>query len=304
MSKPIIIDCDPGIDDAMAILMAVTSPDLDVKLITTVAGNQTVDKTTRNTLDLLSFIGDETIEVAKGAAAPLIKPLVLAEKIHGDSGLGNVDMNVPGRELSTEPAVEAMRKVLENSIEKITLIAVGPLTNVALLIKTYPHLTEKIGQLSIMGGSLRGGNITPAAEFNFFVDPEAAKIVLESGVPVTLFGLHVTQKVPLYKEDIERIRDTGNETGRLVASMLDYYFQEGRVEGLHDPCAVASLLDPGLFQFSRFHVQVETKGEYTSGMTVMDQRRFSRTRANVYVAMDVNREGLISQLENSIRKLK
>lgn len=304
MKKPIIIDCDPGIDDAMAILIAVTHSELDVKLITTVAGNQTVDKTTKNALNLLSFLNETTIEVAKGADRPLIKPLVLAEKIHGDSGLGNVEMNVNEREMSSYSAVEAMKREIECSEDKVTIVAIGPLTNVALLLRTYPHLKGKIEEFSIMGGSLKEGNITAVAEFNFFVDPEAAQIVLNAGIPITLFGLNVTHKVPLFSGELDSIREIHNETSQLVVSMLEYYFQAGRVEGLHDPCAVVYLIDPEVFEFENYDVQVETKGELTAGMSVVDQRRFPTVKPNVRMAIGVNRDRLIGHLYESIRLLK
>ncbi len=217
---------------------------------------------------------------------------------------GNVDMQVAKREMSSLTAVEAMKRVIENSEDKVTIVAIGPLTNVALLLNTYPHVREKIGQFSIMGGSLKEGNISAVAEFNFFVDPEAAQIVLNSGIPIRLFGLHVTHKVPLYSRDIDRIRQIDNKTSQLVVSMLDYYFQGGRVEGLHDPCAVVCLFDPDIFEFQDYHVQVETQGERTEGMSVVDQRRYPTEKPNVRMAIDVNRERLLEHLYGSIRSLE
>jgi len=206
--------------------------------------------------------------------------------------------------MSSHTAVEAMRRVIESSEDNVTIVAIGPLTNVALFLTTYPELKEKIEQFSIMGGSLKEGNITPVAEFNFFVDPEAAQIVLNAGVPITLFGLNVTHQVPLFSEELDRIRQIDNKTSQLVVAMLEYYFQAGRVEGLHDPCAVAYLFDPEIFKFENYHVQVETEGERTVGMSVVDQRRYPSEKSNVRMAVRVNRERVIDHLYESIRSLQ
>jgi pyrimidine-specific ribonucleoside hydrolase len=304
MSKPIIIDCDPGIDDALAILLAVASEELDIKLITTCAGNQTIEKITTNTLKLLTFINQQHIPVAKGATGPLFGELVVADKAHGESGFGGVELGDSVISVIEKPAVEAMRELIMTSNQKITIVAIGPLTNVARLVQEYPEVIERIEQLSIMGGSSSGGNGTPVAEFNIYVDPEAASIVFRSGIPITMFGLNVTYQVPMYMEDIDRIRNIGNETGKAVASMLDYYFRNGRVEGMHDPCAIAYLIDPSLFTTKLCNVEIETNGEFTRGQTVVDLRDRMGRFKNVNVAVEVSSERLLDMIFEAMKKFK
>ncbi|MEH7134162.1 nucleoside hydrolase, partial [Priestia megaterium] len=298
MSRPIIIDCDPGIDDALAIMLAIASNELDIKLITTCAGNQRIEKITLNTLKLLSFV-DKEIEVAKGAEKPLFKDLVLSEAAHGKSGFGEVELEELKFSVSDRSAIEAMKDTILNSEQKITIVAIGPLTNIALLIKSYPEVIKNINQLSIMGGACNGGNCTPVAEFNIYVDPDAAKIVFDSGIPITMFGLDVTHQIPMYKEDIDRIRYIGNKTGQFAAKMLDFYFKEDKIEGMHDPCPVAYLIDPSLFTIIPCNVEIETKGEFTRGQTVVDKLNQTGKPQNVKVALEVEREKILDMLYNA-----
>ncbi|WP_408011296.1 nucleoside hydrolase [Pseudalkalibacillus sp. A8] len=303
MSKPIIIDCDPGIDDAIALLLAIASDELDVKLITTCAGNQTMEKITTNALKLLSFIGEEKIEVAKGATRPLFKELCIADDIHGESGFGEVELGEPNCSVSDRSALEAMRDVILNSPEKVTIVAIGPLTNIAILVKSYPEIVNNIEELSIMGGACYGGNSTPTAEFNIFVDPDAAQIVFKSGIPITMFGLDVTHKAFLSNEDIERIRNTGSKIGVASASMLDFYASRlTRGIHMHDACAVAYLVDPSLFTIIPCNVEVETKGEFTNGQTVVDKNDRTNKPKNANVAFDVDRERFAEMLYQAIEK--
>jgi len=304
MAKPIIIDCDPGIDDALAILLAIASDEVDLKLITTCAGNQTSDKITANALKLLSFIDKQDIPVARGARGPLLGELFIAEIAHGDSGFGGVELGETDLSTINKPAVEAMRDVIMSSEQKVTIVAIGPHTNLALLIKQYPEVIERIEQLSIMGGSSSGGNATPVAEFNIYVDPEAASIVFGSGIPITMFGLNVTYQVPMYIEDIDRLRNIGNETGKVAASMLDYYFRGGRVDGMHDPCAVAYLIDPTLFTTKLCNVEIETRGEYSRGQTVVDLRGKTGKTKNANVALEVESSRLLDMIYEAVKKFK
>lgn len=305
MPKPIIIDCDPGVDDALAILLALASKKLDVKLITTCAGNQTIEKTTKNTLDLLDFIGvGQEIEVAQGATKPMERDLVVADAVHGENGFGGVQLPKSNLSASDRSALEAMRDTILKSKEKVTIVAIGPLTNVALLVKTYPELIDRIQQLSVMGGACCLGNITPVAEFNIYVDPEAAQLVYQSGIPIKMFGLDVTHQVPLFTEDIDRIANLGNETGKVIAQMLKFYGKADFIEGLHDPCAVAYLLDPSLFTFATYNVEVETMGEFTRGQTVVDLHNNTGKYQNVDVAYEVNRDKMIDTVCWGISKFK
>ena len=299
MAKPIIIDCDPGIDDAMAIFLAIASEELDVKLVTTCAGNLSLNTVTRNALQLLSFAGHD-IEVAPGAEKPLLKALVVAEEVHGESGLGGIQLGEANYSVSKRSAWEAMRDVLIHSEQKVTIVAIGPLTNVALLLKAYPEVRDQIEQITIMGGACDGGNTTPVAEFNMYVDPHAAQIVFDSGLPIQMFGLDVTMKVTILKHEIEAIRNMGNRTGALVGKLLDFYCRGNRVMGMHDPCTIAYLIDSSLFTLTPCHVQVETNSELTMGQTVVD--RTSRLK-NAEVAFDVDRDRMIDLLYDSLIKL-
>lgn len=313
MKRQIIIDCDPGHDDALAILMALASDKLEVKAITTSAGNQTPDKTLKNALKILSFIGVENIEVAQGAPKPLARNLIIADDVHGETGLDGTILPEPSFKPSKRSANEAMADILNNSSEKITLVATGPLTNIATLLVSHPEVKEKIEMISLMGGACFGGNITPAAEFNIYVDPEAADIVFKSGVPVVMCGLDVTLKAQIFKDEIDKIRNIGNKTGMMMAELLDFYglsntpyflAEEGHVEGLHlhDPCAIAYLIDNSLFRTVDCNVSIETSGELTTGCTVVDYNGVTGKPVNAKVAFEINREKFIDLLYQSIKK--
>lgn len=307
MKRPIIMDCDPGIDDALAILLALASDKLDVKLITTCAGNQTPEKTLTNALKILSFLGRTDIEVAQGAPKPLYRDLIIADYAHGETGLGVADLGEATMEKSKRSAMEAMKSVIEESQENVAIVATGPLTNVAIFLTAYPELKSKIERISLMGGACFGGNITPAAEFNIYVDPEAAELVFQSGVPIVMCGLDVTHKAQMFQEDIERIRSIGNKTGEVFASMLDFYAQvvttpflaeAGHVEGLHmhDPCAVAYVIDPTMFRAIPLHVAVETTGKLTAGSTVVDYNGVTGKPKNADVVFEIDRERFVNML--------
>lgn len=296
-TRPIIIDCDPGHDDAIAILIALANPEhLDVKAITTVGGNQVLDKITDNALKLLSFI-DADIPVAKGAPGPLLGQLVTGEEAHGDSGMDGPDLPASRFKPVEQHAIELMADIIRASKEKVTLVPIGPLTNIALLFKAFPDVMDNIEEISIMGGGIAYGNVTSTAEFNIYVDPEAARIVFESGLPITMSGLDVTDKAPIYQEEIAQLKDRG-EVSHMVGELLDFYSIYSRKLGfegssLHDPCAVAWLLRPDLFQSERYHVTIETNGRVTRGMTVADRRKKSDEAANVTVLLDVDRDAFM-----------
>ncbi len=305
MKKPVIMDCDPGHDDAIALLMAFASDALCVKAVTVVAGNQTLDKTLKNALTVLSFAGIE-VPVAAGADKPLMKELVTAPEIHGESGLAGPDLPPPTLQPAGCSAVELMADVIGQSGESITLIPTGPLTNVALLLLAHPKLKDKIERISLMGGACFGGNRTPAAEFNIWTDPEAASIVFSSGIPITMCGLDVTHKALIYREEVEEIRKLGR-MGAMVAQLLDFYgkyhgshgFQKG--SPLHDPCAAAWVIDPALISTKRLHVDIETRGQFTAGATVVDYNGVLGRAPNADVAFDIDRERFIGMLMRSIR---
>ncbi len=297
-----MIDCDPGIDDLLAILLAFSSDRLDVKLITTCAGNQTIHKVTANALKLLHFLGRDAVEVARGAAKPLRRNGITADEVHGPSGFGEVELERPAVSESARPALEAMRDVIRSAEQKVTIIAIAPLTNIACLFIQYPEVIDRVERLLIMGGAVTGGNRAQAAEFNMRVDPDAADIVFRSGVPIAMFGLDVTSRVTMRKADLERIRRSGGPVGQTVARMLDYYFRFDRAKGVHDPCPVAYLIDPSLFRMKACHVVVETKGEWTGGQTAVDMNPPADRPPNADVAVEVERERLLNILCEAVKK--
>lgn len=305
---PIIIDCDPGHDDAIALILALASPKLNVLAVTTSAGNQTPDKTLRNALRILTLLGRHDIPVAGGAPKPLLRELIIADNVHGESGLDGPTLPEPGFAPQALTAVELMAKTLRASTEPVTLVPTGPLTNIALLLSAHPELKAKIARIVLMGGSAGPGNWTPAAEFNIYVDPEAAEMVFGAGVPITMCGLDVTHAAQVMDEDIERIRAITNPIARTVAELLDFFMiyhrdpKWGFVGApLHDPCTIVWLLRPELFEGIECHVSVETQGQYTVGMTVVDRYRLSPHEPNATVLLGVERQGFIDLLVEQLQ---
>ena len=292
---PVIIDCDPGHDDALAITLALARPELDVLGITTVGGNATLPNTTRNALRVLALLGRTDVPVAAGAATPMVRALETATEVHGVSGLDGADLPEPGSEPRPESALEFLRATLAAAPEPVTLIPVGPLTNIAMLLRTYPGIAAKIGHVSLMGGGMTHGNWTPAAEFNIWVDPEAARIVFRSGLPITMHGLDVTHKALFGYPEIARLDAVGTRVGRVFADLMRF-FVKFHVEHygiadtpIHDAVAVAHVALPGLVTTSPHHVDVETDGSITRGMTVVDRRPMLGITPNVDVASDIDR---------------
>ncbi|QDX28887.1 ribonucleoside hydrolase RihC [Dickeya poaceiphila] len=286
---PIILDTDPGIDDAVAIAAALFSPELELKLITTVAGNVAVEKTTRNALQLLHFWG-ATVPVAQGAATPLVRALRDAACVHGESGMEGYDFVAHDRVALEKTAVQAMHDCLSRSPEPVTLVTIGPLTNIALLLTLYPQCKKQIKRLVMMGGSSGRGNFTPNAEFNMAIDPEAAKRVFESGIDIVMCGLDVTNNAVLTPDYLVTLPEL-NRTGAMLHALFSHYRSGSMATGLrmHDLCAIAYLVKPALFTLKHCFVAVETQGEYTAGTTVVDlQHRLNRpANAQVALALDV-----------------
>ncbi|MEK3984927.1 nucleoside hydrolase [Paenibacillus sp. FSL K6-3166] len=307
MRTPIIIDCDPGHDDAIAILLAIANSEkLDLRGITTVGGNQILDKITENALKVISFVNAD-IPVAKGAAGPLFGKLVTGEEAHGESGMDGPLLPPSKFRPVEEGAVEFMLNIIRSSEEKITLVPMAPLTNIALLITAYPEIKERIEKISLMGGGISYGNVTSTAEFNIYVDPEAARIVFESGIPITMSGLDVTDKAAIFEDEIAALKERG-PVSTMVGELLDFYSIFGKKMGyvgsaLHDPCAVAWLLHPELFESEHLYVTVETEGKLTRGMTVADKRKKTDRPANVEVLVGVDREAFMKLIFDSLEKL-
>lgn len=305
MRKKVIIDCDPGHDDAIALLLAFASDKLDVKAVTIVAGNQTQEKTLNNALRVLSF-ANINVPVARGDDKPLMRDLIIAPEVHGESGLDGPELPEPTLKPSDLSAIELIAKVARESEEKITLIPTGALTNIGKFLLCHPELKDKIERISLMGGACFGGNWTPAAEFNILVDPEAADIVFKSGIPITMSGLDVTHKALIYNEDIERIRSVGGKVAVMVAELLEFFAKfhmETGFEGspLHDPCAVAWVIDPTIIETKRLHVDIETTGKHTLGATVVDYYDVLKKEKNADVAFDIDRERFVDMLVEAMK---
>jgi pyrimidine-specific ribonucleoside hydrolase len=294
---PVIIDCDPGHDDAIALILAFASEALDVKAVTVTAGNQTLEKTLYNAKRILTCIGKRA-PVAAGAAKPMYRALEIAVSVHGESGLDGPALPQPGFQEEPVPAVDLLRKTILESPDPVTLIPTGPLTNIGILFTAYPEVKKNIKQISLMGGGIETGNWTSAAEFNILVDPEAADIVFSSGIPIIMSGLDVTHKAMIMKEEIEQLRNFGGKIPVLVAELLDFFSKFHDTQGfagtpLHDPCAVAYLIKPELFITKPFHIDIECRGKFTAGMTLADRRPWSNATPNVIACLDVDRKGFI-----------
>jgi len=288
---PVIIDTDPGIDDAVAIAAALFSPQLEVKLLTTVCGNVSVEKTTRNALQLMAF-WQQSVPVARGAAAPLLRPARDASNVHGESGMAGYPFEPAQRNAIDKPAFLAIYDCLMASEEPITLVTIGPLTNIALLLTQYPESKERIKRIVMMGGSSGRGNLTPNAEFNIAVDPEAAAQVFKSGLDIVMCGLDVTNHAMLSPAFLVQLPGL-NRTGKMLHDIFSHYRSGSMETGLrmHDLTAIAFLVKPELFRTQACFVAVETQGEYTSGTTVVDIEQRSGKPANAEVALEIDVAG-------------
>lgn len=308
MALPVILDCDPGHDDAIALILALASPELKVLAVTTSAGNQTPDKTLNNALRILTLLGRDDISVAAGAPKPLARELIIADNVHGESGLDGPKLPDPAFAPVAMTALELMASCLRESPEPVTLVPTGPLTNIALLLAAHPELKSKIARIVLMGGAAGAGNWTPAAEFNIYVDPEAADMVFKSGLPITMCGLDVTHQAQVMDEDIERVRAITNPVAQCVAGLLDFFMIYHRDPKwgfagapLHDPCTIAWLLAPALFHGVECRVDIETGGTHTSGMTVVDRYGLTGKPANALVLLGLDRAGFIDLLVTRLR---
>ncbi|MCS2156858.1 ribonucleoside hydrolase RihC [Scandinavium sp. H11S7] len=291
MPLSFILDTDPGIDDAAAIAAALFAPELKLQLITTVAGNVSVEKTTRNALQLLHF-WQADVPVAQGAATPLLRPLRDAAYVHGESGMEGYDFVDHQRQPLAKPAFIAIRDALMSAPEPLTLVAIGPLTNIALLLTHYPECKFNIRRLVIMGGSAGRGNFTPNAEFNIAIDPEAAERVFQSGIEIVMCGLDVTNQALLTPEYLATLPEV-NQTGKMLYSLFSHYRSGSMGSGLrmHDLCAIAWLVRPALFTLKPCFVTVETQGTWTAGTTVVDIEGRLGQPANAQVALDLDVDG-------------
>ncbi|MDQ7110047.1 MULTISPECIES: ribonucleoside hydrolase RihC [Staphylococcus] len=299
MKQPIIIDTDPGIDDAAAISFALNHPEFDLKMISTVNGNVGIEKTTANALKIKRFFNSD-VPVHRGASQPLLSAIVDASEVHGESGMeGYTFPEINESDLDSTHAVEAMRDVLLKSETPITLIPIGPLTNIALLLMTYPEVKAYIKEIVLMGGSASRGNVTPLAEFNIYCDPEAAQIVFNSGLPITMIGLDVARSSSLTHETINEIKSI-NETGKMLHQLFKHYRGDDFEKGInvYDAYTLLYLLHPEHFVVREADVQIETDGKLTKGASVVDfKSQFPNTTVVMSVQANIFKQMFIDALK-------
>jgi purine nucleosidase/pyrimidine-specific ribonucleoside hydrolase len=299
---PILLDCDPGHDDAIALLLALGSPEVELRGVTTVAGNQTLEKTTANAIRVLELAGRGDLPVAAGSPRPLVRELHVASNVHGETGLDGPDLPPAQAEASGQHAVDFLAERLEGA----TVVATGPLTNVALLLARYPEVRPE--RIVLMGGAIAEGNVTPAAEFNIWADPEAAARVFGSGLDVTMVGLDVTHRALVTPGHAEELRGAGR-IGKAVAELLDFYGVFHReVYGfdgspVHDAVAVAHVIDPALLELERLNARVDCESALCRGRTVVDVWRRTGLEPNAHIAVGIDSERFLALLLERLSRL-
>ena len=303
----IILDTDPGHDDAIALLLALASPELEILGITTVSGNQTLEKTTANALKILEFVERTDVPVHAGAPRPLVREQWAAAYVHGESGLDGPELPDPETEPRKGHAIDFIAAQVEEH-DGVVLVPVGPLTNIGLLLAKYPGIESRIARVVLMGGAIAEGNVTPAAEFNVWADPEAAHRVFTSGIDVTMVGLDVTHKALLLPEKVDEIRRTGR-VGSLVAQLYDFYHERHvRMYGwegspVHDALAVAHVIRDDFVETEHRHVQVDIGPEPGRGRTYIDLWKRAGNEPNAHVGVDVDGPGFIQFLVQRLASL-
>jgi inosine-uridine nucleoside N-ribohydrolase len=303
----VLIDCDPGHDDAMALLLALASPELELLGVSTVHGNQTLERTTANALRVLEFAGSD-LDVAAGADRPLLREPAVAAEVHGETGLDGPDLPPPASAPVADHAVDFLAERLRASASPVTLVPTGPLTNVALLLATHPEAAERIERIVLMGGAIAEGNVTPAAEFNIWVDPEAAARVFASGLDVTRIGLDVTHRALMTAEHAERLGAAGR-VGAMVAELWEFYSRFHRriydLDGtpVHDAMAVAHVIRGDLVQTRHVNVEVDCASELCRGRTVVDVWGRTGRAPNAHVGVDVEADAFLELLVERIASL-
>jgi inosine-uridine nucleoside N-ribohydrolase len=306
-ARKVVVDTDPGTDDALAILLALNSPELDVKALTVVAGNVVVEQGLENALKLVSLAGRCDVLVARGASHPLVQKLITAEFFHGATGLGNVELPAPACQADTSFAPDLIIKLIHQYPHEITLVPVGPLTNIALALRKDPSIVPLVKEIVLMGGAISGGNATAAAEANIHNDPEAARGVFEAGWPLTMVGLNVTEKTLFTRADLNRLARTRGRENDFAVGVLSFMIDLASKLGadgtpMHDPLAVGAVIERSLITTQDMRVEVETRGEFTRGETVASRHNSSdhkvlrgeryvvdgveRVQPNVHVAVE------------------
>lgn len=313
MSEPrkIIIDTDPGQDDAAALMLALGSPELDILGITTLAGNVPLSRTSTNARIILEFCSRPDVKVFAGADKPIARPLVTAEHVHGKTGLDGPELHEPKMPLEAQHAVDFIVETLRREPSgTVTLCTLGPLTNIAIALEKAPDIAGRVRELVMMGGGFfEGGNITPAAEFNIYVDPEAAAAVFKSGIPIVMMPLDVTHKVLTLKSRVAKLREIGSRPAIALVEMLDFFerfdIEKYGSDGgpLHDPTVIAYLLKPDLFSGRDCNVEIETASPLTVGMTVVDWWQVTGRKHNARVMKDVDADGFFALLTERVGRL-
>jgi pyrimidine-specific ribonucleoside hydrolase len=306
---PVVLDCDPGHDDMVAILLAAASPALELRAITTVGGNGRLEQTTRNALLVCTHAGIRDVPVAAGCAGPLLGDLVAAEAVHGASGLDGADLGEPDVVADPRHAVDLLADVLRASGTPVTLIATGPLTNVAMLLRRHPELRSAIREIVIMGGAIATGNWRPLAEFNIWVDPEAAHVVFTSGLPVTMCGLDVTHQALATEPVLDDLRAVGTPLALLVVDLLGFFADRYQslwgfpAAPVHDPVAVARVIDTSIVGCVPAHVAIELHGTHTRGATVVDRFGVTGETPNAQVALELDHARFWALVVDAVRTL-
>ncbi len=302
--RRILIDCDPGIDDALALLLALRSPELRVEAVTVAAGNVPVDRGVSNALTLLELAGRADIPVARGAERPLLRPPITGEAIHGGNGLGGVSFPAPSAQPDPRHAADLILDLAAAHPGEVTVLAIAPLTNLALAFSKAPAACRGIAEIILMGGSLGAGNITPAAEYNIYADAEAACIVFDSGIPITMLQLTATCQAVLTRRHLAEWNASGSPIAAAAAAMADHYLTVYERRGLpgghvHDPLAVGLAIDRTLvLESERLRIEIETRGQFTDGATVADRRpgRTGRGESNADVPLRIDGERFVRML--------
>jgi purine nucleosidase/pyrimidine-specific ribonucleoside hydrolase len=306
---PLVLDCDPGHDDMVAILLAAADPRIDLRAITTVAGNGTLEQTTRNALLTCTHAGIRGVPVAAGCDRPLVGALHTATDVHGASALDGAALGEPEVAAVDAHAVDLLADVLRAAAAPVTVVATGPLTNVALLLRRHPELRAAIAEIVLMGGSTGAGNWRPLAEFNIFVDPEAAHVVFTSGLPVTMCGLNVTHQALATDDVLAELTALGTPLARLVVDLLGFFAERYRriwgfaAAPVHDPVAVARVIDPRVVGCVPAHVAIELAGTHTRGATAVDRHGVTGREPNAQVALELDHAGFWALVTDAVRTL-
>ncbi|CCW69576.1 unnamed protein product [Phytomonas sp. Hart1] len=311
MPRKIILDCDPGIDDAVALILAQGSPEIDLVAVTTVAGNHTLENVTRNAQVIAALAGFTGVTIAAGCTRPLLGSLRIADAVHGETGLGVSLPEIPHSSPSLNPhhAVNVIiEMIMSNEPQSITLVPIGPLTNIAMAARLEPRIVERVQEVVLMGGSSSGGNVTPTAEFNINIDPEAARIVFNEKWPLTMLGLNLTHQTKMTEDVADRITAIGTELSQFTMDILRFYGkqqvrQTGSYPVVHDPCAVAYVIDPSVITTKRAPIDVELNGVLTRGMSVVDLRIPPSEDCHTQLGVTLDHEKFWNLIINALERI-